>query len=172
MRHFTLVLFILTNSFFANSQKLTDEELAQLYSSEQLAFISTQQSSEDRFIHFLKVGNLDSCMILISEKDVQAKEKLEIRKHLTKLIGYIKNGTELVNKWKLCNPSPMPGSHLAVGCFGHNVKGTIEKNSRYHFIDKNGKELGQLALYYWNSDNFGLIRHIYYLDAAEMIQEF
>jgi len=167
-----LVCFFLSfQAFFGNSQDLTNEELKQLYSSEELEFHANQSPYEKKFIHFLRTRKIDSCLASISPQLILEYGKMRLSDTLKAISSYFKQYGEPIYNWKLCKTSILRGTDFSVGCYGHNLKGTIEKQSIYLFENKDGKPAFQLSLFYWNSPNYGDIKFISFLDGSDMIQE-
>jgi hypothetical protein len=46
-----------------------------------------------------------------------------------------------------------------VGGFGHDVKGTYEMRVGYGFYNSKGEDVYSFNIYYWDYQNFGVIKH-------------
>jgi hypothetical protein len=136
-----LLTFLSTNIF------------AQVDSIEASQFTKLQSPSEEKFISFVKANRIDSCLTLISTETIQKFGVEELRNELHKISSFFK----LYGKPKCQLDWGKPSN--TVGTFGHDVHGTIEKESSYTFVDKKGKPVYNFNLYYWNSQNFGIIKY-------------
>jgi hypothetical protein len=137
-----ILLTFLSTNIFAQVDSVEASQLTKL-----------QSPSEKKFISFLKANSIDSCLALISTETIQKIGVKELRNELHKISGFFKKYGE--PKHQLDWGKPLN----TVGPFGHDVHGTIEKESSYTFVDKNGKPVYNFNLYYWNSQNVGIIKY-------------
>ena len=150
-------LFVLLILFSKNA-------FSQLDSVEVNQFINLQYPDELKFISFLKNDQIESCLSKISTEAILKFGTKELKTELQKLDSFYKKYGNPKYSSTIGNSVSRPGTNYRVGSFGHDVRGTIEKKCEYTFENKNGQRIYQFTLYYWNYQNFGIIKYFQVFD--------
>jgi hypothetical protein len=150
--------------FFALLILFSKNTFSQLDSVEIKQFISSQYPDEQKFISFLKKGQIDSCLSKISTEAILKFGTEKLKAELQKLDSFYKKYGPPKYSSTIGNSVSRPGTNYRVGSFGHDVRGTIEKRSEYYFENKKGQSVYRFTLYYWNYQNFGIIKYFQVFD--------
>ena len=150
--------------FFALLILFSKNVFSQLDSVEVEKFFSYQYPDEQKFISFLKKGQIDSCLSKISTEVILQFGTEKLKTELQKIGIFFKKYGTPKSSLTLGNSVLRPGMNYRLGVFGHNVRGTIEKKSEYHFENREGQIVYRFNLYYWNYQNFGIIKYFQVFD--------
>jgi hypothetical protein len=158
------ILYNMKIYFFALLILFSKNGFSQLDSLEVKQFINSQYPDEQKFISFLKKGQIDSCLSKISTEAILKFGTEKLKTELQKLDSFYKKyGTPKYSS-TIGNSVSRPRTNYKVGSFGHDVRGTIEKKCEYYFENKNGQSVYRFTLYYWNYQNFGIIKYFQVFD--------
>jgi hypothetical protein len=152
----------LTFLFWTNLTLTSIQSFGQIDTTAIKDFIQRQQVGEEKFIDFLKIGNIDSCMKFFSASVINKYGTDSLKKELK----YLNN---LLSK----NPHPQVTFSLGqnfqgIGTFGHNSDGNFEKKSLYQFMDKDSV-IYFFTLYYNDKEPTALIK---FFDSEDLTEDF